>query len=311
MIRIRPTRGHAATLGCAVFFVLGACAPVGGVRPDVLEPRYDGPVIDVHTHVFFDGQRGGLPRLDASPSGILALATSPRVARLGVIVMAPRPGIAATRALNDQLAALVARQPERLFGIGTVHPADGADALAELRRFPEIGLRMLKLHPNTQALDLASPDVNAVVGVAGELGLPVLIDFSGLFQAQDLGKYLMLAVKNPKSKLILAHMGGTRFHELLVLKSLRDHGSYPNNLWVDLSAVAHLYAGTPYADQLVHVIRQLGTERVLFASDFPFDRTPTEAMADLHALGLTAAEERQVLHDNAASLLGFPSKGPL
>lgn len=296
---------------CLALIVLSlslACTTTGQRRrPEGATARYDGPVIDVHTHVFFDGQSGGLPGLDGSPAGVLAAAEAPRVARAGVIVMAPRPGIAATRALNDRLAAFVQTAPTRLFGIGTVHPADGPDALAELRRFPALGLRMLKLHPNTQGLDLASPEVNAVVAGAGELGLPVLLDFSGLFQAQDLGKYLMLAVKNPRSKLILAHMGGTRFHELLVLKALREHGSYVNNVWVDLSAVAHLYADSPYRDQLVHVIRQLGTDRVLYASDFPFDRTPAQAIADVHALGLTAAEERQVFHDNAAALLGFGS----
>ncbi|MBT9556352.1 MAG: amidohydrolase family protein [Myxococcales bacterium] len=291
-----------------VFVATLACTTTGERRrPDDDAHRYDGPVIDVHTHVFFDGQSGGLPGLDGSPAGVLAAAEAPRVARVGVIVMAPRPGIAATRALNDRLAAFVQTTPTRLFGIGTVHPADGADAIAELSRFPALGIRMLKLHPNTQGFDLASPEVNAVVAAAGQVGLPVLLDFSGLFQAQDLGKYLMLAVKNPKSKLILAHMGGTRFHELLVLTALREHGSYANNVWVDLSAVAHLYADSPYRDQLVHVIRRLGTDRVLFASDFPFDRTPAQAMADVHALGLTAAEERQIFHDNAAALLGFDS----
>jgi len=188
MARNRPSRRHLVTLGCPLLFVLGACAPGVGVRPEALEPRYDGRVIDVRTHVFFDCQGGGLPRFDASPSGIVGIARSPRLARLGVIVMAPRPGIAPTRALNAQLAALVPSQPTRHFSIGTVHPADGAGVMAELRRFPGPGIRMLNLHPNTQVLDLASPVVNAAVGMAGELGLPVLIDYSGLFQAPDLGK---------------------------------------------------------------------------------------------------------------------------
>jgi len=93
----------------------------------------------------------------------------------------------------------------------------------------------------------------------------------------------MLAVKNPESKLLLADMGGTRLHELLVWKALRDHGSYPNNISVDLSAIAHLYADSPCSGQLVYVIRQLGTDRVLFASDFPFDRTPSDPTAAVEA----------------------------
>lgn len=46
---------------------------------------------------------------------------------------------------------------------------------------------------------------------------------------------------------------------------------------VDVSVTASLYADSPYRDQFVCVLRQVGIDRVLFGSDYPF-YTTTEAI---------------------------------
>ncbi|KIG18380.1 hypothetical protein DB30_00665 [Enhygromyxa salina] len=282
---------------------VGNSGPASARTPE--QARYEGPVIDLHTHVLFDEQSGELAHGGGNPEQLLALLEDPRLERVGVIVIAPTPGIQRTRELNDQLAALVAAHPDRLLAIGTVHPADGDDALAELTRIEQLGFAMLKLHPNTQQLDLASPEVNAVVHKAGELGLPILFDFSGLFNASDLGPYIMLAAKNPDAQLVLAHMGGTKFHDLLLLSMLSQYTWFQNNIWVELSGVARMYTRSPYAEQLAFVARAIGMDRVLFGSDYPFSRTPSEAIDDVEGLGFRAAEQQMIFHDNAASLLGL------
>src|SRR5207342_2918337 len=43
----------------------------------------------------------------------------------------------------------------RAYPMGSVHPADGEDALTEIDRVAEAGARGLKLHPHTQAFDVA------------------------------------------------------------------------------------------------------------------------------------------------------------
>lgn len=285
--------------GCARSTVRTAPVDPPGEREAA---HYRGPVIDVHTHVFFEGD-GGVEARDASPAGLLAQVRAGGDVRAGAIVMATSPGIEETRHKNDRLATLVAQEPGLLFAVGTVHPDDGEAALAELERIEGLGFRMLKLHPNAQRLDLTSPAVDAVLAKAAALHLPVLLDYSGAFGAADIGPYVMLAAKHPDAKLILAHMGGTRFHDALLLAALRQYAWYRNNIWVDLSATAHLYARSPYREQLVWVIRQIGVDRVLFGSDFPFATTTAEARGDVEALGLTADEERRIFYDNAAELL--------
>ena len=282
---------------------LGLLCALGCPAPQAPPPsraHYDGPVIDVHIHFLAgDAEHDSLDAL----SRVLAYG---RLRHVGLIAVVPRPDIDQTRRLNDQLAGLVRRHPRRLFAIGTVHPGDGAQAMAELERIKAMGFRMLKLHPIMQELDVSSDDVESVVRKASTLGLPVLFDFSGIANSADLGAFVMLAARVPEARIVLAHMGGTRFHEVLLLSVLQRYPWYRNNMWVDLSAVAAMYADSPYRDLLVHVIRKIGVNRVLFGSDVPFARTTSmEAIADVEKLGLTPAEERLILHDNAASLLGL------
>jgi predicted TIM-barrel fold metal-dependent hydrolase len=287
-----------AGMGCGT-----ASRSVGTSRSNSIQAgHYTGPIIDVHAHVFFEEEAAR-----ATPEALLEQTRSVRLAAVGVVVMAARPGIEETRRLNDQLRELVQRD-RRLFGIGSVHPGDGAAALQELERIKGMGFRLLKLHPNTQELNMAGDEVAAVVQKAGELDLPILFDFSGAFKAADIGPYILLAIKNPKAKIILAHMGGTKFNDVLLLSVLKAEEYYPNNLWVDLSAVASMYADSPLEEQLVWVIRQLGVDRVLFGSDFPI-RTPAEAIGDVERLGLTLEEQRKIFYENAASLLGLGSTG--
>jgi len=268
---------------------------------------YEGPIIDVHTHVFWDdGERYPLPAGREEGAGTyLELAREAGVAVSGAIVMAPRDDLKHTRRLNDRVISLAREASGRLFAIGSVHPLDGEAAIAELERIAAEGVRVLKLHPNTQGFDVAAPEVAAVVARAGELGVIVLFDAYSPFDANQPGKFALLAMANPGTHLILAHMGGVNFQDMLVFHVLGLYPEYARNAWFDLSATAAMFAGSPYAPHLGWVARRLGTDRLLFGSDYPMASTPADAIAALRSLGFDEVEERQILHDNAAQLLSL------
>ena len=89
---------------------------------------------------------------------------------------------------------------------------------------------------------------------------------------------------------IFAHMGFTEFREFQSLATLRKLGR-GGNVWLDVSAIASAYAGSPVAPELVWTLRRHGIDHVLFGSDWPVD-SPAEALKAVRALGLTAAEEK-------------------
>jgi predicted TIM-barrel fold metal-dependent hydrolase len=285
-----------------ILLVLLACGSTPQTAP-AKPARYTGPIIDVHAHFLTKDEQ--LSFTANEPAGLDHLRGRDReagVTRSALIVMAKQGDIAATRALNDGVIAAAAGSNGAFFAVASVHPADGQDALDELTRVAGRGVRVIKLHPNTQRFDVGAPEVTAVVARCAELRLVILFDGFSPFDANQNGKFLMLAVTNPKARMILAHMGGARFDEMAMFGMVRRFAWYPKNLWFDLSATSHTYADSPYEDQLVWVARQIGTDRILFGSDYPVD-TPAHAVDDVHRLGFNADEERQIFHDNAAQLL--------
>lgn len=285
-----------ASLGFVALLL--ACAPLPSASPKP-PMHYEGPIIDLHTHVL-ENDGGPLASQGTRPLHIAAMRAA-GIGRSIVLPIAPQGDLAKTRTLNDFTLAFAQANPDRVIPFASVHPDDGPAAFAELARAAQAGAKGLKLHPNTQRFDVSSPAVAALVDKAAELKLPVIFDAYSPFDADEIGKFVKLAITHPTARFILAHMGGPRFPELIVFWILPKYG-IPRNVWFDLSAAAPLYARSPYQEQFVFICRKVGVDRVLFGSDFPFFQ-PTEALAAVRALGFTAEEQRQILYANASALL--------
>jgi len=267
---------------------------------------YSGPIVDLHTH----------PRLAGFPAirrkrhrlvDYLAAARGLDVRAAAVLVMAPRGDLASTRRMNDRVLALAPQASPELLPFCSVHPADGAEALAEVDRVASKGARGLKLHPNTQQFDVADPAVREVVARAADRGLPVLFDAYSPFDAGQPGKFVRLAIEVPKARLILAHAHGPHFADLLVYEVLARYDWWQRNVWVDLSATGPLLAESPFREQFLWVLRKVGVDRLLFGSDYPLDE-PRHAVEAIAGLGFTSSELARIFYANAAQLLGLPTR---
>jgi predicted TIM-barrel fold metal-dependent hydrolase len=261
----------------------------------------DRRVIDTHTHPLLD-DRQQMGREPHPPADYLDKIRGLGIERAAALVMAPRADLDRTRKLNDAVLGLAHEHDGFFFPVCSVHPADGQAAADELRRVAVAGARWIKLHPNTQNFDVADPAVTAVVRTAAELGLPVLFDAYSPQDPAQPGKFVDLAMAVPEARLILAHAHGHNFAALLVYNVLNGYPWWGRNVWVDISAVAPLMAGGPYAEQLAWVLRKLGTDRVLFGSDYPLYQ-PRAALDAVASLGFTADELDAILYGNAAALL--------
>jgi hypothetical protein len=286
----------------AALLLVAGCAHVDKASSE--EP-YTGPVIDMHAHVLTPEEMATInPGMPSGSDALLELARKAQVAHTGLIVMARKGDPEKVRAMNDSLLATTRASGGALFPIASVHPDDGDAALEELERLAGLGVKVIKLHPNTQRFDVGSPAVAAVVAKTAELGLVILFDGFSPFDANQTGKFVVLAVQNPKARLILAHMGGTKFDEMAQFGLISRFPWYARNIWVDLSAQAHFYVDSPYEEQLVWVVRQIGVDRALFGSDYPVD-TPEHAREDIRRLGFTREEQQRLFYTNAAELLGL------
>ena len=60
-----------------------------------------------------------------------------------------------------------------------------------------------------------------------------------------------------------------RYPQLLGYDVLARYPWWPRQVWIDISVVATMFANSPFAEQLSWVLHKVGTDRVIFGSDYP------------------------------------------
>ncbi|MCR6627371.1 MAG: amidohydrolase family protein [Pseudoxanthomonas sp.] len=258
------------------------------------------PVFDVHVHLrdgetslqqYRDDVRAA--GLELSGIGVMWFG-GPHQARQGEL--------AKIRAGNDQVIAL-AKAHADVLPIATVHPYDGEAAMAELARVAAAGVKVLKIHAHTQGFDVSDPRVEALARRAGELGVTVLMDNANILPG-DSEKLFNLVVRVPKTKFILAHIGGLnfRFWNILALARTADGFGF-ENLYFDISATVLVVADSPVEEEFLWTLRNVGLDHVLLGSDYPQIGLGVTAKA-LDRLDLSEEEKAKIRSGNAMKLFG-------
>jgi hypothetical protein len=173
---------------------------------------------------------------------------------------------------NDEIAAIVQRHPGRLLAFAGVNPFDGAKAVAELERcVRELGFVGCG---EFGYMDILDERCFPIYQKCIELDVPILIHFGFTLPTAPLkyGDPVPLdevAQRFPELKIVAAHCAFPWFWQLAVVAARRP------NVYVDVSALAEV----PEAARLQTILTflNLGADRVLFGSDFPFGSPATYA----------------------------------
>jgi hypothetical protein len=276
-------------------------------------------VIDVHTHTFPDAMAERVlqkltgkcrvpitPVADGTVSGLLAQMRAENVDYAVVCPIATKPSqfdviLSEAVALRDGgYGELAARH---LIPFGSVHPADEA-RFNHLARLAEAGIRGIKLHPYYQEFILDAPDMLEVFRCCRDLGLVVQCHcgFDVGFPRDPLcgpERVARLIGEVPGLRFIAAHLGGWRqwggSAEQLLGK----------DVWLDTAILAPDFEN-PEAQR---ILREHPADRLLFATDWPWIGF-SEGLRYVRGAGLEPRQERAVLGDNAAALLGITAPAP-
>jgi uncharacterized protein len=262
---------------------------------------YKGPVIDIHCHISLLGDKVKMGDRESNPDNIKTMYKNSRYKKIGIIVIAFKWENEKVSSKNDSLISFCSAN-SKYFPICSVHPDHGEAALSELDRIYAKGVRFLKLHALAQGIDLKSENVGAVVKRASDLGMVVLFDGWNPTDANMIMKIVELANKNPKGKFIIAHMGGTNFNEMVLINLFKMYDWYHDNIWVDFSATAQIYANSPYSEQIKWTIRKVGVNKVLFGSDYPVS-TINDAIKAVESYGFSKSELDAIMYYNSKNLL--------
>ena len=243
-----------------------------------------------------------------------------------------RAALAFARMQNEHVAGLAAAHPARFVGMATVPLQDVDLAVGELRRAREaLGLRAVEIGSCPAGRDLDDPTVFPFFEAARDLGMAVLVHpATPLAGGERLDKYYFpLIVGNPLetalaiSKLIwggvlerlpdlricFAHGGGAFPFTLARLNHgwhVRQEGpaaipreprEYARRIFVDSLTLG--------ARNLRFIAEELGGDRVMMGSDYPFDLGDADPVTSVAAAGFDAPTRALVEGGTAARFLGL------
>lgn len=260
-------------------------------------------LIDFHTHAFPDkiAQKaidklsfvsGGLqPYTDGTVAGLRRRMEEDGVDKAVVLNIATNP--TQQKNVNDFAAAV--NNGLDLFAFGSVHPFS-PDALEELERIQELGLKGVKLHPDYQGFAVDDPRMKPIYRKISELGL-ITVFHAGL----DYGfpppyggtpDKMATALQWFESPVVAAHWGGVNCNQEVLDKLCGTE------IYLDVSFG---YAMLPkyYAEKMLD---KHGTDRVLFGTDTPWHTAPMEQRL-LNSLSLSDEDKENIFHRNAEKLL--------
>lgn len=260
------------------------------------------PIVDAHVHIYPDkiAQRavesvrgfyglGGMHSTSGTVQSLLQDVGSPITHRI-VYSVAVKPST--VRSINDFIAAQCAERPGFL-GFMAMHQ-DFPDPQAEIERAMGLGLRGIKLHPDTQGVNADDPRLMDVYEIAQAKRLPVVIHAGDYrFDYSHPRRIANVLRTFPDLVVDAAHFGGW---------SIFDVGA-------DLLRCERCFVDTSSSLQFVgerhfrELIDLYGFDRVLFGSDFPM-WDPDEQVRRLDDLGLTPREFELLTWHNAESFLG-------
>lgn len=263
-------------------------------------------IIDFHTHCFPDKiagkameilrMRSGItkPFHDGTLNGLLALQKRDGVDISVVLNIATNPR--QQTSVNDFAISL--KDVDEIVPFGSVHH-DSPDALSELERLKENGIKGVKLHPDYQGFFADDDKMLPIYEKIGELGLITVfhcgfdIGYPEPVHCPPERLARILPVFNG-APVVAAHFGG-----LCARPETLEH-LCGKDVYLD---TAYCYGMlTPrMAKELIDVH---GADKILMGSDAPWN-SPWQDIELVRCFGLSPEDEKAVLGENARKLLGL------
>lgn len=199
----------------------------------------------------------------------------------------------------------IVTQNERLYTFGAIHPFD-ENIDSNIKHYMNFHIKGWKINPHVCSFSIDCIKSLALIEKLSKTGLPILC-CSGLglpqdvrltnipskqtkkdIQNQRLDKYEVVLDTFPNTTFILAHGGSFEFEKMVDL--LKKH----QNVYTDISLQP--------AEHIKTLINEIGYERILFGTDYPF---VTQAFSILSVLRATKNENERIFifSENAKRLL--------
>lgn len=240
-----------------------------------------------------------------------------------------------SKILNNHLAKVVAKYPQRFVGLGTLPMQAPELAVKELERcVKELGLAGVEIGSHVNEWNLDAPELFPVFEAAQDLGAAVFIHPWDMIGQKQMPKYWLpwlvgmpaeasLAIcsmifggvfrRLPKLRVAFAHGGGS--FPATVGRIARGFEVRPDLCAVDNDENPRTYLGKFYLDSLVHdpkaldyLVELVGAERVALGTDYPFPLGETEPGKLIESMPYDGAVKERLLSGTALEWLNLPKE---
>ncbi|MDO4797413.1 MAG: amidohydrolase family protein [Coriobacteriales bacterium] len=260
-------------------------------------------VADVHVHIYPDkvaqrasqsvGEFYHVP-MEVEIASVGSLVQSMErsgISRSVVHSVAVRPGTVGS--INDFIARTCNEHPE-FVGFMTLHQ-DTPDMAAEIERACDLGLKGIKLHPDTQQVNMDDERLMRAYEVAERKGLPLILHCGDYrYDYSHPRRLKRILHEFPNLVVNAAHFGGWSVYDY-ALEFLEGERCF-----LDVSSSMR-YLGPRRTRELVEAY---GYDRILFGSDFPMWR-PEGVLEDFNALGFSQGAYERMCLRNCERFLGM------
>jgi hypothetical protein len=270
--------------------------------------RVEKMIIDVHTHIYPDKIAGKVEEGLKTERGNKIPLCGPmtlgglfnHMKRCGIEIaltfcVAEREKV--VKSANDFIIGVT--DNKRIIGFGTILP-DVDDPRGEIRRLKEKGIKGIKFHSLFQ--ELGAYD-ERLFPVYEEMGEEMIAFFHSGRDPADLDKpprttpegIAKLKELFPKLKIVAAHLGGFEMLEEV------EKWLLGKEIYIDTSWSPNIQSLDP--SLFLQIVRNHGTNKVLFGTDYPTTTEPKPQIEWLMKLPLTEEEKERIFYKNAWELL--------
>jgi uncharacterized protein len=196
----------------------------------------------------------------------------------------------------------------RLIPLVSFHPEMEGSLVKHLDRYIKAGAKGIKMHPMAQGFDVKDERLMELYCMCIEYSFPILIHCGRVSNARlneysDFECILPLIEKFQRLPIVLAHMADGNVER--VLETSKKY----SNVYFDTSIVITGYPEIMNVnepswlddDQVVAVINEIGAEKVIFGSDFPWG-SPIHDLKRVMNFKLTDQQKRLIFSENAKKL---------
>ena len=208
---------------------------------------------------------------------------------------------------NDYYGEIVRKFPDKFIGFAGIDPLKGMDAIREIRRAYDLGLRGVAVRPFMFKIPPTHAKMYPIYATCVELNIPIWfhlsINYSTNSMEYERPIFLDVVAQDfPELRMIAGHGGWPWINEMVAVAWRNP------NIYIDIASYLPKYIGMKDTgwEPLIHYGNSVLQDQILFGSTWLFMGLSIKQLADeVYKLPLKEEVKHKWLYQNAARLLGF------